>query len=41
MQPSGAAVQEASARQRKEALKLEPNTEYSDAENVEQLMAKS
>jgi len=40
MQPSGAAVQEASARQRKEALKLEPNTEFSDAENVEQLMAK-
>ena len=40
MQPSGAAVQEASARQRKEARPAEPKAEYPDAENVEQLRAK-
>jgi cytoskeletal protein CcmA (bactofilin family) len=40
MQPSGAAVQEASARARKEARPPEAKAEYPDAENVEQLRAK-
>jgi len=39
MQPSGAAVQEHSARQRKEA-RPEPKAEYTEAAQVDQLLAK-